>query len=51
MQRKEKSKLWIIRCVTLLLNIKQYIRKEFRCWVLLTTIHKFHYESARSILT
>ena len=30
MQREEKSKLWIIRCITLLLNIKQYIRKEFR---------------------
>jgi integrase/recombinase XerD len=30
MQREEKSKLWIIRCITLLLNIKKHIRKEFR---------------------
>jgi site-specific recombinase XerD len=30
MQREEKSKLWMIRCITLLLNMKQYIRKEFR---------------------
>ncbi len=30
MQREEKSKLWIVRCITLLLNIKQYLRKEFR---------------------
>ena len=30
MQREEKSKLWIIRCITLLLNIKKHIVKEFR---------------------
>ncbi len=28
MQKEEK--LWIIRCITLLLNIKQHIKKEFR---------------------
>ncbi len=50
MEREEKSKLWMIRCITLLLNIKQYIRKEFRAWALLITINKFHYE-LRSILT
>ncbi len=31
MQREEK--LWIIRCITLLLNIKEQIRKEFRAFL------------------
>jgi len=33
MQREEKSKLWIIRCITLLLNIKKHIKKEFRACI------------------
>jgi len=57
-QREERSSLRIIRCITAVILAKKVIKKQFReCTkedirhfinyqALLTTIHKFHYESA-----